>query len=64
MPDESNMNRDVLAQRAASLKQRDKLKIFNLLIDAYQNHLPLEARLEDALKWSALLCDPVRPVKK
>ena len=63
MPDNSE-SRDVLVERAANLKQRDKLKIFNLLIEAYQNHLPLEERLEDALKWSALLCDPVRPFRK
>ena len=61
---ENNISRDALVERASNLKQRDKLKIFNLLIEAYQNHLPLEGRLEDALKWSALLCDPVKPVKK
>lgn len=60
MPDEKETIRKAYSERAAKLKQRDKIKIFNLILDAYENHLNLEETFTEALKWAGKLCDPVK----
>ncbi len=57
---ENNEHRDAYVERATKLKQRDKIKIFNLLVDAYANHLDLDKTMSEALKWSGILCDMLK----
>lgn len=52
--DKSN---EELVKRAENLKQKDKLKLFKIIIEAYSNGSNVETTITQALIWCDKLCD-------
>lgn len=51
------MNKEELIHRVEHLKQRDKLKVFNIIMDAFANGDDLNKVITDTLIWCDKLCD-------
>lgn len=54
MPEKS---REELVHRANTLKQRDKLKVFDIIMDAYSMNEDLNNVITQSLIWCDKLCD-------
>lgn len=50
-------SKEELVKRAESLKQKDKLKLFKIIIEAYSNGSDIENTINQALIWCDKLCD-------
>lgn len=46
-----------LVKTARLLKQKDQLKIYNIIITSYEKGENVEEKLKSALEWSSQLCD-------
>lgn len=57
MPEGNELSREELAQKVSNLKQRDKLKVFKIIMDAFVNHENLEDTIHQTLVWCDKLCD-------
>ncbi len=50
-------SKEELVNRANNLKQKDKLKLFIIIIEAYSNGSDIENTINQALIWCDKLCD-------
>lgn len=50
-------SKEELVNRANNLKQKDRLKLFNIIIEAYSNGSDIESTIKQALIWCDKLCD-------
>lgn len=54
---EIDNSKNELVAIARKLKQKDKIKIFNVILNAYENNENVEDELKEALSWCNKLCD-------
>lgn len=51
------MDKNHLVEIAKTLKQNDKLKVLNIILDAFSNDENLDDVLSQTLLWCEKLCD-------
>lgn len=49
--------KEELVKRAKSLKQKEKLKLYNVIIKTYEDNGDITAVLDEGLGWSDVLFD-------
>lgn len=52
-----NKSNAELVERAKQLKQKEKIKLFDIIIDAFENNDDISQKLQEALYWSDKLFD-------